>query len=68
MQNWIVMQALSWGLDRLRESGTWAGFAASLAASLHFVPNSDFTQAFIAVGVALSSLLAVCLKEGVSRK
>ena len=68
MENWIVMQALSWGLDRLRESGTWAGFAASLAASLHFVPNNDFVQSFIAVGVALSSLLAVCLKEGVKKQ
>ena len=67
MEKWIFSQALDWGLNRLREASTWAGFAASLAASLHFAPNDDFTTSFVAAGVALSSLLAVFLKEGVSK-
>jgi outer membrane protein W len=64
MNNWLISQAISWGLGRLVEPSTWAGLAASLAASLHFIPNDDFTRAFVGAGVAISALLSVSLKEG----
>ena len=68
MNSWLISTTINWAIARLVEPSTWAGCAASLAAALHTSLNTDFTNGFITAGVAISALLSIILKEGVSSK
>ena len=65
MNSWLMTTAISWARGRLSEASTWASVAAALAASLHTNFNTDATQSFITLGVALAAFLGVVVKEGV---
>jgi len=59
--------AIRYALDRLKEPSTWAAIAAAIAGSIHIYFNQDFTNSFVAFGLAFSTLLGIALKEGVNK-
>lgn len=49
-------------LAKLKEPGTWSGFAA-LVAGLTFIPHAaDIAQLIPALGVVISGIIAMALK------
>lgn len=56
------MNFLKWIIDRGKEASTYAGLAGLLAA-IHMSVPDDLFKAVTALGIALSGLAAIILKD-----
>jgi hypothetical protein len=62
--NFFVKTALDWAVARLSEASTWAGLTVSVEQATHINFNADFKTAVVHLGLSLSGLAAVIIKEG----
>ena len=60
----LAKLAFNYALGRMGEASTWASITAGAAAQMHLHLNPDFDSALVRVGLALTALAGVVIKEG----